>query len=191
MSFVYLAGAVFLVTALGVVFAPGFLFTEDVPSKSDAVVLFVGPGNQARRFEAEQLVKEGYARYLLIPFTGEVLVLDRAGVFRNVETHGSRIPVKVRRFYENTHIEALRGRQMMDNLGLRSALIVSSGFHMRRISLISGRVFEAGKYEIACTPAKWQEEFTAADWLDRDRRKVIVSEYAKIGWFLVYETAGL
>ena len=67
--------AVLLTVMLFVIFAPGFLFRENLQRKADAVVLFVGPGNEARLDEARQLIKEGYARYLLVPFSGEGLTV--------------------------------------------------------------------------------------------------------------------
>lgn len=175
-------------------FAPGFIFIGDVPRKADAVVLFVGPGNEARLFEARQLLKEGYARYLLIPSSGEIFSADKVGEIekiRIVQPKGDhflrmRIAAKYRKYLENTHIEALEARQMMDDMGLRSAMLVSSGYHMRRIRLIAGRVFGASSYSFSCNPAQWQQEFTASDWLDKERRRIIASEYVKIGWFLVY-----
>ena len=77
-----------------------------------------------------------------------------------------------------------------DTEHLKSAMLVSSAYHMRRIRLIAGRVFDARKYSISCNPARWQAPFTAADWLKKERRKIIISEYLKIGWFLVYGVIG-
>ena len=176
------------------IFAPGFLFTEDATRKADAVILFVGPGNEARVFEARQLITDGYARYLLIPSSGEVLSADKIGKFEKLSVnlpqgdrfHKIRLAVRYGKHYENTHIEALEAKRMMDDMGLRSAILVSSGYHMRRIRLIAGRVFAGSRYSFSCNPAKWQQAFTATDWLDGHKRKIMVSEYVKIGWFLVY-----
>jgi uncharacterized SAM-binding protein YcdF (DUF218 family) len=184
--------AVLLVVTLFLIFGPGFLFAEDITRKADAVVLFVGPGNDARLDEAKVLIKEGYARYLLIPSSGEMFRADPAGGLVRIsgqQPRGDlilriRIAATYKKYYENTHIEALEAKRMLDDLGLRSAMLVSSAYHMRRISLIAGRVFSAMKYSISCNPARWQESFTAADWLNKERRKIIVSEYLKIGWFL-------
>lgn len=49
-----LALSVLLLLAVFVLFAPGFLRAGDPPQKADAVVLFVGPGNEARLDEAIQ-----------------------------------------------------------------------------------------------------------------------------------------
>ena len=186
--------AVLLTVMLFVIFAPGFLFRENLQRKADAVVLFVGPGNEARLDEARQLIKEGYARYLLVPFSNEVFIAGPGGELvkvTDIQSRGdllNRIKVAslYKRYFENTHVEALEAKRMMDDLGLKSAMLVSSAYHMRRISMIAGRVFDERKYSIGCNPARWQREFTAVDWLNADRRKIIVSEYVKIGWFLVY-----
>ncbi len=191
---VYILSAVVCLITAFVWFAPGFLFTEDMPRKADAVILFVGPGNEARLDEAKVLIKEGYARYLLIPSSGELFNADQSGGLVRIagkQPHGNlflriRIAATYKTFYENTHIEALEAKRMMDDLGLRSAMLVSSGYHMRRIRMIAGRVFDDRKYTISCNPARWQKEFIAADWLDTERRKIIVSEYVKMGWFVVY-----
>jgi uncharacterized SAM-binding protein YcdF (DUF218 family) len=138
---------------------------------------------------------DGYARYLLIPLSGEVFEKDAAGGFvliagnqtRAAFIRKVRLTATCRKYFENTHIEALEARRMMDDLGVRSALLVSSGYHMRRIRMIAWLVFGGGKYAIFCNPAKWQREYSVADWLDGAKRKIIISEYVKIGWFLVYE----
>jgi len=183
-----------LMVTLFAIFAPGFLFTEDVTRKADAVILFVGPGDEDRLNEAKQLIKEGYARYLLIPFSGELFEADNAGGLVRLTGdhpheklfHRTRIAENYKKHYENTHIEALEAKRMMDELGVRSAMLVSSGYHMRRIRLIAGRVFDARKYVIALKPARRQTALTAADWLNNENRKIIGSEYLKMGWFLIY-----
>jgi len=49
-----------------------YLSYADQPLKSDALVLFVGPDNKARQEDANRLMHEGYARYLLIPAYGRM-----------------------------------------------------------------------------------------------------------------------
>jgi uncharacterized SAM-binding protein YcdF (DUF218 family) len=194
----FYAVLVLMMLAFFVIFAPGFLFTEDVTRKADAVVLFVGPGNEARRYESEQLIREGYARYLLIPSSGKVFKKDAdGGLVRIVGNQPRadfvqrvRIAANYKKYYENTHIEALEAKRMMNELGLKSAMLVSSAYHMRRIRIIAGLVFDSRTYTITCNPAKWQTEFTAVDWLDGEKRRIIGSEYLKIGWFLVYGVFG-
>jgi len=193
-----LAAAVFLTVTMFAALAPGFLFMDNIPRKADAVILFVGPENASRLDEAKQLIKDGYARFLLIPSSGELFTADPAGGFVKLagnQPRGDlflriRVAANYKKYYENTHREALEAKRMMDDLGLRSAMLVSSAYHMRRISMIAGRVFDARNYSISCNPARWQAPFAAGDWLNKERRKIIVSEYVKIVWFLVYGVVG-
>jgi uncharacterized SAM-binding protein YcdF (DUF218 family) len=193
-----LTAATFLMATLFVIFAPGFLFRENIQRKADAVVLFVGPENEARLDEARHLIREGYARYLLVPYFNQVFIAGPDGELvkaninqpRNDLFHRIRIAATYNKKYENTHIEALEAKRMMDDLGFRSAMLVSSGYHIRRIGMIADRVFDAQKYTISCNPARWQAPFTATDWLNKVHRKLIVGEYVKMVWFLVYGIAG-
>ena len=197
MLVIYLSLSALLVL-LFVIFSPGFLFCEDTPRKADAVVLFVGPGNESRLDEARQLIREGYARYLIIPNHEEVFGLNKQGELEQLsgiiphrkQVRSVILAARYKKYFENTHVEALEARRMMDERGIKSAMLVSSGYHMRRIRMISGRVFDSQKYAISYNPARWQAPFDAADWLDRDRRKIIGSEYVKIGWFLLYGVFG-
>jgi hypothetical protein len=194
MTLIYLTASLLLLLTLFVLFAPGYLLSGDIPGHADAVVLFVGPGNEARMDESKVLIKEGHARFLLIPSSGEVFEVDSVGGLVRITANQSRgdlirrvrLAANYGKHYENTHIEALEAKRMMKEMGLRSAMLVSSSYHMRRIRMISSRVFDGGTYSITCNPARWQREFTAVDWLDKERRRIIVSEYVKIGWFMVY-----
>jgi hypothetical protein len=130
----------------------------------------LGPGYRAREKEALQLLKEGYAEYLLIPsfyyaykYQGGELQpqpLGRKDIFPNYPTcdrpvgflailkrHESN---RIRDFNnypdhrEETHIEICRARQMAEMIGTNKFLLVSSPYHMRRIKLIAQRVFASG-----------------------------------------------
>jgi uncharacterized SAM-binding protein YcdF (DUF218 family) len=90
---------------------------------------------------------------------------------------------------ENTHIEAILARQALDRSGMRSALLVSSPFHTRRIGMISNRVF-IGDYRIATVPSRFQQSFTVSGWFNREQLRRIATEYTKIIWFLLYQPFG-
>ena len=89
-------------------------------------------------------------------------------------------------YYEDTHLEIMEAKKMMSVYGLKSAIFVSSPYHMRRIKLIVERVFnpEHGDFYFIPTPYErapanfW--ELSSLDW-----RKVR-REYSKILWFYIY-----
>ncbi|MBJ6724256.1 YdcF family protein [Geomesophilobacter sediminis] len=178
--------------------APGFLSCSDPPGRADAVVLFLGPEQVERFDEAMRLVRSGYATHLVIPSFGltldpagaQALEKDHKGLRLKERTFWVRKAVTYRRYYENTHVEALEARRLMERHGFRSALVVSSRYHMRRLKLITGRVFDPEHFRLAYVPCRFQPGLGEGDWTSRDRRKVIIGEYLKIAWFLLYSTVG-
>ncbi|KAF0189219.1 MAG: hypothetical protein FD168_1066 [Desulfobulbaceae bacterium] len=176
-------------------FAPGFLVHADKPVKADAVVLFSGPGQKHRLEEARRLMREGYAQVLIIPDFGIVSRAEENGALEPVapelwrqdkQQKGLSLMSSYPRYFESTHVEALEAKRILDRLGLRSAIMVSSPYHTRRISMICNRVFRGG-YEFSVVPARMQQAYSLRDWLDKEHRKKIVSEYVKMIWFLLYE----
>jgi hypothetical protein len=116
----------FLLGCLGIVsFAPYYLTYQNPPIKSDTVVLLVGPENHSREKKAQQLISEGYARYLIIPALGEVFIPSGDGrlyLIQKSDAVRNQVPSETpslinRRVYENTHEELLLAKQMMDDAG--------------------------------------------------------------------------
>lgn len=89
----------------------------------------------------------------------------------------------------------------MENLGLSSALLVSSPYHMRRIRIIAGQVFAEnnpvssspplegrGGFIVHAVPTRYE---TSGEiyWLFNNReRAFVLMEYAKIIWFFLYSS---
>lgn len=173
---------------------PRFLVYADKLVSHEAVVLFTGPGQKHRLDEAQQLIAGGYARYLIIPDFGIVSQVREDGALEAVAPERWRSDNREKGplvsvfpgYFESTHVEALEAKRILDRLGLRSALMVSSPYHTRRINLICGRVF-SDAYSYAVVPARTQEVFSVRDWLEKEPRKKIASEYVKMVWFLMYE----
>src|SRR5574341_748616 len=130
-------------------YAPRYLVYTDKPVKSDVIVLFSSGDNKTREREAEDLLRKGLARYLLVPASGAFHEITADGQLKRLSRDikvGKEL-VKIRKrayyevYYEKTHVEALEAKMMMDDLGLVSAIMVSSPYHMRRIRMISRNVF--------------------------------------------------
>jgi len=193
-SSLYLFISVFIILSLAIIAVPSFLLVSDAPVKADAVVVFIGGENGSREKEAEQLVGEGFAEYFIIPAYGQV---RKRGPDGNLEPFNWKRPEGVphrqtnkltkqgNRFIENTHLEALMAKRLMENLGLRSALLVSSPYHMRRIKMITGKVFQ-DQMTASYIPTRF-EMFGKGFWLlNNSEREFVLMELAKIAWFLVY-----
>ena len=186
--------AIALLTAIPALLlsSPRYLTVCTATPKSDAVILFVGPGMKARQQEVEALIREGVASFLLTPAFGSIdhpgtrLNSKRSGISKPIEGCSKR-GFKNIHIYEDTHLEMLTARRMMERLGLRSAVLVSSPYHIRRVRLIAKRVFSDAKYRIYCRPSRYGDPISPACWLDAENAKTLLSEIVKIGWFLIYE----
>lgn len=175
-------------------FGPSFLIYDEKPVKSDAIILFCGDYYKTRERAAEKLLLEGYARYLIVPLYDDVQHILPEG--RVVHSSPSEKPasqmfhmrkaVLYEKYYEDTHVELLEGKRIMDEMGLHSIILVSSPYHMKRIKLIADMVFSGPKYSFKCVPTPYERPFAAGDWFDKANSTMMFREYAKLVWFFLY-----
>ena len=160
----------------------------DKPVNSDAVVLFIGPDYKERLKEAYQLIEDGYAKILIIPAYGEMFtVVD--GTIKKTRNH-QKAPFDRKiypRYYENTHIEALEAKKMMNRAGYTSAIFVSSPYHMRRISIISARVFSNENYKLKFIGSRYVQQDSFLSIFSWSNVKQVFIEYFKIIGFFIYQ----
>ena len=169
---------------------PAFLLVEDMPKKAQAVILFVGPTYDLRYREVVTLINEGKAEFILTPAFGNAVHPESTYQWNNLagpESDGichKRLFGSIR-LCENTHREMLRARSMMEALGLKSAILVSSPYHMRRIKIIANRVFGAEEYRLGFKPTRYEN--AAMPWFASLKGvKWVTAEYCKILWFFCY-----
>jgi len=171
-----------------VFYAPHYLAYSDDAERCDAVILFLGPDYEARKKEAHRLIQEGFADYLMIPAHSKVLTPgkdEKLEILKQKAVTAKR-PSRCRNLYEDTHLEALYAKDMMDRYKLTSAIFVSSPVHMRRIKIIADRVFDRKAYRLSFVPTRYEKPWGYLWWTDRDGSKQVISEYVKIAWFLIY-----
>ncbi|MGZ6292705.1 MAG: YdcF family protein [Syntrophales bacterium] len=169
-------------------YGPRYLTYADKPLRSDAVVLFLGPDNKARQEDASRLMSEGYARYLFIPAYGRITEAESVSSPAGTRKANPKLIIsglKPRPYFENTHVEVLEARRMMEQYGLKSAIFVSSPEHMRRIKIIAEKIFCEEPVQVVFVPIRVEpahQDLTLADY----RR--MGKEYVKIIWFLTYSS---
>ncbi|MCM2285993.1 MAG: YdcF family protein [Desulfobacula sp.] len=168
--------------------AAAWLNYTEPPAPSDIVVLFVGPDYTERKKEAFKLLEEGYAARILIPARNIILTNADPGTqdtefYLPVQPGWSRYPD----YYENTHVELLEAKKMMDASGHTSALLVSSPFHMRRISLISKTVFPDEKYQLTFRGSRYVRTKGFSQLFIWPKIQQACEEYLKIALFLAYQ----
>lgn len=177
-----------LVAAVAVFYAPGFLFRADTPVRADAIILFMGKDSSPRIREAGQLLREGYAPVLIIPAHQRVLTPrdfpPETGEVNNEPdpSFGAGYP----RHYELTHVEVLTAKRMMDSMGLGSAIMVSSPYHMQRIAMISEKVFGNGDRQLAYVPTRYEPALGSFADVPPADLPMVVLEFVKMAWFRIY-----
>jgi len=187
--------AIILILAFAVFFAPKYLVYSDSPVKTDAVVLFIGTDVVSRQNAAVKLIHAGYADYLIVPAYDHIYekfdqqsLLSAVDVSRTIYSDtGESYP----HYYEQTHVEVLKTKKIMDHFGFRKANFVSSPYHMRRVKMITESVFpvkgaDPSGYEIRFVSSPLQSPHALLPLWNQRFMKAMVSEYIKIVWFYSY-----
>jgi uncharacterized SAM-binding protein YcdF (DUF218 family) len=178
------------VVAAAIFYAPGFLVYSTNYAKVDAIILLLGPDFNARQRHALDLVKNGMADYLIIPAYNKTYTVAQGtikplpGKTDKNNINGKSIPAAPR-YYEDTHLELIAAKKVMKMHGQKSAIFVSSPYHMRRIHLMVDKEFDR-HFETYFSPTPYEPaplniwELKASDW------KKIWRECVKILWFMIY-----
>lgn len=181
---------VVFVLAAGLFYAPGFLAYSTNYTKADAVILLLGPVFNARERHAQDLINKGMADYLIIPAYNKTYYVDQ-GKIRLLPNKTDKNNINginktvVPRYYEDTHLELIEAKKTMKMYGQKSAIFVSSPYHMRRIQLMVDKEFDH-HYKSYFSPTPFDPaplnvwELKVSDW------KKVWREYVKILWFVIY-----
>jgi len=168
-------------------FAFSFLNYSEQPVKVDTVILFVGPDYQSRLNEAQYLMNEGYSKHLFVPALNKSFIFENGSL--KVDKSHRKDMFKVGSYpdyFENTHIEVLEAKKMMEISGFTSAIFVSSSYHMRRIKIIVSKVFFGKNYILSFKSSRFDKPnslFSNVKWSNIKR---FFFEYIKIVAFCFY-----
>lgn len=177
-----------LMVGIAVYNAPYLLAYADKPVKSEAIVLFLGNNFPAREKEVNRLLNEGYSTFLIVPSLKKVTATAALPLQLNgASTNG--IPSDTRgypSYYERTHIEVLYAKKIMDSVGLKSAIMVSSPYHMKRIRMICERTFGERARYITYVPTSYEHGTTDLGHTDSADIGPVMLEFVKIFWFYLY-----
>lgn len=177
-----------------IVYAPHYLLYSSEYRKADAIVLFLGPDFTARQKEAYKIIKEGNADYLIIPAYNKIYKVSDKETVKSLPTNLALYNTVKKKsvhgpyplYYEDTHTEVIDAKKTMADFKIKSAIFVSSPYHMRRIKLIVTKVFTGEQSEFYFVATSYEEapayigELSWANW------KKIGREYGKMIWFSIY-----
>lgn len=171
-----------------------FLITGDRLEPVDAVVV-LGGGGEHRVEEAVGLVQQKYSVWLIITEPGELVEGEGNGsnVFRRVAIDYGMMPDNIlitRNTASSTYEEAKAVRQLMEQRGMTSIIIVTDPFHTRRTRLIFRDVFTGSGFSVRVHPVQGHWYRSGTWFLSLEGWGHTLREYVKLVGFLagIYQT---
>lgn len=162
------------------------IFDCDIsPQKAD--VIRVLGGDEERYIYGVELYKQGYGSKLIVSL-GERLIplLQRssADIVRDFAS-SQGIPASdiIMMASESTYEEALLTKELIKQEGIRSVLVVSSPFHMRRVAMTFKRVIGSEAELTFVSVPLAQSRFDLRWWSDEDSISAVVHEYVSLIYY--------
>lgn len=156
--------------------------SSDECQPADAIIVVSGGDTTARTAEAIRLFQENWATYIV--FSGAAADKDgpsNARVMRQ-QAIDSGVPIGSTIIEEQSETTKQNAEQVQDSLreqGIRRVILVTSGYHMKRVSLEFSRQL-GGSVELVRHPVPKDRQWSNAWWLTPHGWYLAVSELAKI-----------
>ncbi|MDD4878951.1 MAG: ElyC/SanA/YdcF family protein [Candidatus Omnitrophica bacterium] len=200
-ALVVLAAYLFIFYTPVVWFMAEPLKITDTPRKADAIVVFAGgvgesgeagQGYLERVEYAVELYKAGFAKNIVFSsgymyIFKEPLVMKALAVSLGVPAEAIMLEDRARNTYENVKFS----EKILQDKKWDSILLVSSPYHMRRVSMVFKKTGE--KIEVAYTPIpqssfyshKTANYYSGGNWKQIDLRQIegILREYSAIAYY--------
>ena len=134
-----------------------FLVVQDRLRKVDVIIVLGGASGE-RTLQAADLYKRGYAPFILVCGGKGVWKFSWGEVMRDlaVEQGVPRDAIITEDLSRTTLEDAINARMIAEEKGFTSAIVVSSPYHMRRVSLLFRKVFKGSGISLIFYPV--QEE---------------------------------
>ena len=173
MKFFYLLLLVLVFGTIGFFRAGHWLIVNQEPQHADLIIVL--SGGEERMEVASKLLDEGYSNKILLTNIYGFSPQD----ISDVESNESAEVIYRDDQSPSTLASAKYSKKMMEASKYKSALIVSSEYHMRRVKMNYERVFKGKGYELTYVasdshyrPERW--------WTDDYSFSVTSSEYIKM-----------
>jgi uncharacterized SAM-binding protein YcdF (DUF218 family) len=163
-----------------------FLVVKDNPSKSDVIIIFSGD-NGARTIQGLKLYNEHYAPKIIMSGGTVYQDLTMAKIMKEhaislgVATDDIITEEEANSTYENIAFS----KRIMEQHNYKSAIIVSSDYHMKRIKLTCEKIFNNTEIRLTYSSCK-DNNFNSQKWWTSNKSiMTVINEYFKIAGYLV------
>ncbi|MEK4346221.1 YdcF family protein [Paenibacillus sp. FSL P4-0184] len=166
-----------LLLIIGLFSAGSFLVLSESPKQADVIIVL--SGGQGRVEQAAELYKAGYAPYIILSNAKESTSKSGDMVQTALKLGIPKDLIFTENAAESTYQNAEFTLPIMQEHDFKSAIVVSSDFHMRRVKFLFDRVYKKSKIELTYvgSPSVYNAERW---WSDRKSRETTFNEYVKI-----------
>jgi uncharacterized SAM-binding protein YcdF (DUF218 family) len=179
-------------TALGIaatLVAPGFLLEgpREELEPSDAIIVISGDEAMARFREGVRLYRAGWAPRLIFSGAARHEGESNAAMMRRMAVGEGVAPAAIltEPAGEDTLGNAVFSRALMETHGLRSAILVTSPYHLHRASLTFEGVFREAGIRVIGRPAPDGAWRKISWWTRPDTRELTMRELEKLGYIAI------
>jgi uncharacterized SAM-binding protein YcdF (DUF218 family) len=158
------------------------LVVNETPRKSDVIIVLGGDSGERTEYSVK-LYKEGYAKKIM--FSGsqneyekstEAFTMSRQAISLGVPWYNVILDNKANSTYQN----ALFTKELALKYGFKSAIVVTSNYHMRRSRLVYKKAFHGTGISLTYCSAVDKEYKPDKWWKDRYTTDIVISEYTKL-----------
>jgi uncharacterized SAM-binding protein YcdF (DUF218 family) len=158
------------------------LIVTDPLEQADVIVVLSGGRGDERVRQAAELYRAGYAPKVILSGGEALMGLPTPDLLR-LQAHKHGIPssaLLVEAASTSTAEQARLLRPILEQLGVRRAIVVTSSYHSRRARYLFRKVFTGSAVEIRVYPVQ-RDRFDPVDWWTRDAdTETVVLEYIKL-----------
>ena len=174
------------IAAAAALFGPGFLLEggSDPLERSDAIVVISGDEALARFREGLRLYRDGWAPRMIFSGAAEDGPRSNADVMRRLALREG-VPaaaILTDDVAVDTYGNAVHTRELMLAHGLRSAILVTSPYHLRRASITFDGVYQGTGIRFigrSAPDGAWRK---ASWWTQEETRALTIRELEKLGY---------
>jgi len=155
-------------------------------NKVDIIIVLSGDDEGQRLRHAFHLYRKGYARKILL--SGGTNLWEETGIDLMerylIQLGVSQEDIISEKLSESTVENASFSLRLLEERRVKSAIVVTSPTHTRRVSIIFKKIFSP-KMEVSVSsdPHAFQVE---GWWRNQRDRRVVIREYFQISWYLLF-----
>jgi uncharacterized SAM-binding protein YcdF (DUF218 family) len=163
--------------------AADFLVIQNLPHQADLIV--VATPFRPRFLNALSLFQQGFAKQILLVGDHRIKTLQDGKTTSELakqEAINRGIPIsKIHvKHSTGTRTDALQAKTLMSSLGLKSALVISDPYNMRRLSIIFKNIFKDSGMILYLAPTKQKRKTPDFWWLSPHTFIYVAKEWIKL-----------